>query len=90
VCAIGFYPPNIDDKDLTIVPFDRGKAAIYGDCNATARADSPRDAAPEGISGTLPGASAWYAGKGDDPSTPLRDERYDRMPYGLSGTRKSQ
>ena len=71
--------------DLTIVPYDVGKAAVYGTCNASAHADNPRDAAPEGISGNLAGESAWYAGKEDNPMTP-DDTRYTRMPNGVKGT----
>ena len=76
---------NIDGRDLTIVPWDAGKAAVYGDCNAAAHPDNFRDAAPKGISGTLTGDSAWYAGHDDNPRT-RDDERYDRMPYSVKGT----
>jgi hypothetical protein len=76
---------GIEDKDLTIVPFDAGKAAVLGSCNASAKADSPLDKAPKGISGDLRGESAWYVGKEDDPNT-REDERYTRVPSGLKGT----
>jgi hypothetical protein len=73
------------DRDLTLVPFDKGKAAVYGDCNATTRSENLRASAPEGITGSLPGASGWYAGHNDDPRT-SKDERDDRVPYPLKGT----
>jgi hypothetical protein len=76
---------NIKNRNITIVPWDAGKAAVYGECNATAHADNIRDAAPEGASGLLVGDSGWYAGHDDNRMT-LADERYDRMPYGLKGT----
>jgi Effector protein len=72
------------DKDLVIVPFDASHVEKLGECNASAREDNLRDAAPKGISGNLVGESAWYQGKEDDPRT-LQDERYDRR-YGIKGT----
>lgn len=56
------------DKDLTIVPYHRGKAAAYGACNSSAKADDPRAAAPEGVRGGQKG-SPWYSGKADDSRT---------------------
>lgn len=72
-------------KKLTILPYDAGKAANSGDCNALTHAKNVRDAAPDGISGDLRGESAWYVGKPDDPRT-LADERDTRAPHGLVGT----
>jgi hypothetical protein len=64
-------------KNITIVPYDAGRAANNGDCNATTRVDSPRDSAPEGVRGGQEGAG-WFIGKMDDPHT-RRDDRYDQQ-----------
>ena len=68
------------NKDLTIVPYNAGKAAVLGDCNASTRPADARAAAHEGISGDLPGESGWYRG---DPNNP-----YARMPY--DGTNRTR
>jgi hypothetical protein len=77
---------GIEDRDLTIVPFDAGDRATKGACNASARRDSVVDALPKGLSGTGFGKSAAYAGHTEDSSG--RDLRYDRIPNGVRGTGK--
>jgi hypothetical protein len=78
---------GIKGRELTIVPWDAGKAASLGGTNAAAVADNEKDAAPNGVSGDLVGESGWYRGHGDNPKT-VQDERYDRMPSGEKGTGK--
>ena len=71
------------NKDLRIVPFSRGDAAVHGECNAMAHPDSARDSAPKGISGP----TGWYAGDSDNPRTSPEDERYNpQRPWNLKGT----
>jgi hypothetical protein len=62
-------------KDVTIVPYDAGKAANSGQCNANASADNGRDSAPEGVRGGQKGAG-WFLGEMDNRKTPDEDERY--------------
>jgi len=75
------------DHDLTIVPFDAGKAALLGETNAVTEAEDASGAAPKGVSERLTGESAWYRGRPSNPKTG-QDERYSRMPYPLMGTGK--
>ncbi len=63
-------------KRMTIVPYDKGKAANYGHCNAGVSADNPHDAAPDGVRGGVKGAG-WFIGRDDNPNT-SEDERYDQ------------
>src|SRR5262249_561432 len=62
-------------KDVVIVPYDAGKAANSGHCNAIASADNARDSAPEGVKGGEKYAG-WFVGKMDNRNTPDKDERY--------------
>ncbi len=61
---------------VTIRPYDKGKAAVYGEKNAGAQASDAKGSAPKGVSGRGPGY--WYAGKSDNPRT-FDDERYTLM-----------
>ena len=66
-------------KDLTIVPYDKGKAAVSGDCNAITRPDHARNAAPDGVRGGQKGAG-WFLGRMDNPATD-KDDRYDQQEH---------
>ena len=69
-------------KELTLVPYNKGKQALYGD-NALTKPDNPAAGAPGGVSRV--GGAYWYAGKDDNPYT-RADERYDMVPPGMVGT----
>lgn len=67
-------------KDMKIVPYNGGDAYVSGECNAFARPDKARDAAPEGID--------FFLGDEDNPRTRYDDERYRRAPWNARGTGK--
>ena len=72
---------NRTKKDLTFVPYNKGKQALYGD-NAVTAPDDSAAGAPDGVSRA--GNAYWYVGKEDNPYT-RADERYDMMPPGMVG-----
>src|SRR4051794_34850325 len=73
---------NGSKKDLTFVPYNKGKQALYGD-HALTTPDNPAAGAPEGVSRA--GNAYWSRGKDDNPYT-RADERYDMVPPGMVGT----
>ena len=75
---------NRTKKDLTFVPYNKGKQALYGD-NAVTAPDDAAAGAPEGVSQA--GKAYWYRGNDDNPYT-RADERYDMVPPGMVGTGK--
>ena len=63
-------------KEVRIVPYTRKDEMEMGEENAFARATSPRDAAPRGVTP--------YRGMEDNPKTPA-DERYELVSYTGTG-----
>lgn len=72
-------------KKLIIKPYD-GSDPVFGPCNASTRALSPADSAPDGV-GAAPQAP-FYRGNPDSIYTTDKDERFDLAPPGLIGTGK--
>jgi hypothetical protein len=73
------------DKDWAIVPRDKGKVAVDGSvCNADTVSDKTINAVPKDVSQA---AGPLYRGDVDNPAT-REDERYDTVPFGVTGTGK--
>jgi NleD-like pathogen effector protein (putative zinc metallopeptidase) len=70
-------------KELVIVPYNKGKAAVHGEDNAITNADDLKAGVPKGVS--RKGPAYFYMGGADDPRT-RDDERYGMAPLGVVGT----